>query len=495
MSDDQRKIGITQPRQLRYYEWSLATGWTMVIAVLLAINFYHEKSQALETARTQARSNYQRDVIYRHWNAENAAVYVPITKDTQPNPYLADLPERDVITTQGKKLTLINPSYMTRLVFEMAAQSYGVKGHLTSLNPIRPKNLPDVWETAALKAFSGGSQEVSSVEKMVDGSYLRLMKPLKTDKDCLKCHRKQGYQVGEIRGGLSVAVPMEPLWVIARQNNILNSASFIVLWSIGLTSIFVGATRLRRTIRERDVAEREIIDLNQVLLTRAKELEAANRELDAFCSTVSHDLRAPLVSIVGFCQRILKTPADNHLDTCERYTGIILESAHKMEKLITTLLKFARITRDELTRTSVDLHGIADEISKEIEMNEPRRRAIFTIAADMTVNGDEALLRVVMQNLLGNAWKYTSKCAETLIEVGVTERDGKTVYFVRDNGIGFDNSQSEKMFEAFQRFANADEFEGTGIGLATVKRIITRHGGQIACDGEVGKGATFYFSL
>jgi signal transduction histidine kinase len=138
---------------------------------------------------------------------------------------------------------------------------------------------------------------------------------------------------------------------------------------------------------------------------------------------------------------------------------------------------------------------MANEIAGELRMKDLERRAYFSIAADLTVNGDEELLQVVMQNLLGNAWKYTGKCAETRIEVGVTEQGGRPAYFVRDNGIGFDKSQAEKMFDAFQRLKNAGEFEGTGIGLATVKRIITRHGGWIACEGEEGKGATFYFSL
>ena len=495
MGNDRRPAGLTQPRLLRYYEWSLAVGWTLVIATMLAINCRHENWQAMETARTQARSNYQRDVIYRHWFAGSGPVYVPVTKNIQPNPHLADLPERDVVTTNGKKLTLINPSYMSRLVFDMAAQSYGVKGHITSLRPIRHENLPDAWEAATLKAFSLGSREVSSVENMAGASYLRLMKPLEMEEACLKCHARQGYHVGEIRGGLSVAVPMEPLWEIARHNYFLNSASFIVLWGIGLAGIFVGAAYLRQTIRKRDEAERGIIALNQQFLHRTDELETANRELDAFCSTVAHDLRAPLTVIGGFCQLIRETPADKHIDTCDYYTGVILDSTHEMENLITTLLKFARITRDELSRTAVDLSEIANEIATELRLQEMERMATLTIAADLTVNGDEALLRVVMRNLLDNAWKYTGKCAETRIEVGVMERGDKQVYFVRDNGIGFDSSQSDRMFEAFHRLANSSGFEGTGIGLATVKRIITRHGGRISCEGEVGKGATFYFSL
>lgn len=492
---DQFATRSNQPRLLRYYKWSLAAGWTAVIAVLLVINFNHERAQALETARTQARSMYQRDVVYRHWNANSGAVYVPVTDNVRPNPYLAHLAERDVVTTTGTALTLVNPSYMTRLVFDLASQHYGIKGHITSLRPIRPENFADAWESAALESFAAGSQEASSIEEIDGASYLRLMKPLRTEAQCLKCHARQGYRVGEVRGGLSVAIPMQPLWDIARKNYLLDSASFSIIWGMGLAGIFFGSARLARTIRQRDEAERDIITLNEDLLSRGNELEAANRELEAFCSTVSHDLRSPLTIIGGYCQLIRETPEHDHMEVCGTATEMILNSSGKMEALIATLLQFSRLSREPLTCTDVDLSAMAGEIMSELRITDPQRAAMVTIADGLTVRGDEALLRVVLQNLLGNAWKYSSKVVETHIDVGVTDRDGAKAFFVRDNGIGFDIGQAETMFEAFQRLPNAKGFEGTGIGLATVKRIVTRHGGRIECAGAPGKGATFYLFL
>ena len=247
--------------------------------------------------------------------------------------------------------------------------------------------------------------------------------------------------------------------------------------------------------RARDKAEQEIITLNENLVSRTAELETANRELDSFCATVSHDLRTPLTIIGGYCQLIQNEPQETHLETCGQHMATILDAVRRMEKLIMTLLNFSRIARGELSRVSVDLSALAHELAMEFHSKDPERHATFSIASDMTVNADENLVRVVMQNLIGNAWKYTGKCAETRIEIGAVERDGNPAYFVRDNGIGFDNTQAAKIFDAFQRLDNANDFEGTGIGLATVKRIITRHGGQIDCEGEVGKGATFYFSF
>lgn len=494
MEHAQQPTGLNAPQMLTFYKWGLAAGWTVVIAVLLVINYHHERSQAAETARTQARSELQRDLIYRHWNAAYGAVYVPVSPQIQPNPYLTEAPERDVFTTGGKHLTLVNPAYMSRLVFDLAARSYGVKGHITSLKPLRPENRPDTWETGALIAFARGSQEESSVVETEHGRVLRLMKPLKTEAECLRCHGKQGYHVGEVRGGLSVAVPMAPLMAIAMQNYLVNAGSFVLLWGLGLVGIQIGAGNLRRTINERDQAERRLIALNRDLTVRGKELEAANRELDAFCSTVSHDLRTPLTAVSGYCQLLKHIPEEKRGEA-EKYTDAILDSTEKMDELITALLKFARITTNEPVLTEVDLTAMAEDIAAELKAVQPKRQAVFIIAKGMSAYADAALLQVVMQNLMGNAWKYTGNAPLTRIEVGIERREEREFYFVRDNGIGFDNSDAELVFEAFQRLSNAGQFEGTGIGLATVKRIIQRHGGLIGCEGEVGKGATVYFSL
>lgn len=486
--------GLNAPQMLTFYKWGLAAGWTVVIAVLLVINYHHERSQAAEIARTQARSEYQRDLIYRHWNAAYGAVYVPVSKQIQPNPYLADVPERDVFTTCGQHLTLVNPAYMSRLVFDLAARSYGAKGHITSLRPLRPENRPDPWETNALLAFSRGSQEESSVVDMGDGSFLRLMRPLRTEAACLGCHGKQGDRVGEVRGGLGVSVPMAPLMAIAMQNYMVNAASFVLLWGLGLVGIQIGAGNLRRTINERDQAGQRLIALNRDLTARSRELETANRELDAFCSTVSHDLRTPLTAVSGYCQLLKYMPAENRSDA-ENYTDAILDSTEKMDGLITALLKFARISTNELLLVEVDVTSLAEDIATELRAREPQRQVLFTIAKGMRAHADEVLLQVVLQNLMGNAWKYTGHCREARIEVGTERRGDREFYFVRDNGIGLDNSQSELIFEAFRRLSNAEQFEGTGIGLATVKRIVQRHGGRIGCEGELGNGATVYFSL
>jgi signal transduction histidine kinase len=384
---------------------------------------------------------------------------------------------------------------MTRLVFELAEEDYGVKGHITSLRPVRPENRPDAWESASLKAFEKGQEEASSVELMNGASYLRLMKPLVTKQECLNCHKKHGYQVGDIRGGISVAVPMEPLRRIARQNIVVNALSITTLWMGGLGVIMFGSGRLKRAIEQRDKAEREIAMLNRDLLSRKEELEAANRELEAFTSTVSHDLRSPLSTIGGFTRLIDKLPGDRPGEKRAKYTGIISQEVERMEKLIKALLDFSRLSKTGLAREPVSLSRLAAEIAAGLKQSAPDRAVTFAIEAGAEVMGDAVLLRAVLQNLLANAWKFTGRQKQALIEFGVMERNDEKIFFVRDNGTGFDNEQAGRIFEAFQRLHSDKEFKGTGIGLATVKRIITRHGGRVWAEGEKGKGAVFYFTI
>ncbi|GFO56931.1 sensor histidine kinase [Geomonas sp. Red276] len=489
------KENLTQPRALTYYAWSLTAGWTAVIVALAALNFHYEKSQAVDIARAQARSHFERDVTYRHWNAQAGPVYAPITQTTQPNPYLSALPERDIRTTEGKTLTMVNPAYMARLISNMSSGSPWTKGHLTSLRPIRPDNMPDTWEASALSSFTSKEQEKSTVEKMGDHTYFRLMKPLMCEEACLKCHAKQGYHVGDVRGGLSIAVPLEPLWAVARQNSIFVAISFMPLWGLGVAGIFFGSSRLRRAIRERDAGVQKIIALNDDLLSRTQELETANRELDAFCSTVSHDLRSPLTAVSGYCQLIQQIPEAREPRALESYIGSIMEAAQNMATLISALLDFSRVTRGDLVRCEADLSRMSHDIAVELQFQEQDRQAEFRIAEGLRTSADQDLARVVMHNLLGNAWKYSQGADPAVIEVGQAERDGEMYYYVKDNGIGLEQGQAERVFDAFHRLSNVNGVEGHGIGLATVKRIILRHGGKIFCESDIGKGATFYFSF
>ena len=240
--------------KLKRYSYGLAILWIAIVFSSLAWNLIEVNRNTLETARIQARVAHLKDVDYRSWNAAHGGVYVPVTPEIQPNPYLKT-PRRDLVSPSGQHLTLINPAYMTRMVHNIGEHRYGVRGHITSLKPIRPHNAADKWETSALKQFESGVDEVSSVVNMDGTSYMRLMRPLVTEKGCLQCHLKQGYKVGDIRGGISVAVPMEPLWVASQKQVLALVFGHTLLGVLGLLGVYVGATRLTNSFQELELSE------------------------------------------------------------------------------------------------------------------------------------------------------------------------------------------------------------------------------------------------
>jgi light-regulated signal transduction histidine kinase (bacteriophytochrome) len=232
------------------------------------------------------------------------------------------------------------------------------------------------------------------------------------------------------------------------------------------------------------------------LLERQVNLDAANRELEAFSYSVSHDLRAPLRSIDGFSLALLEEYNDR-LDAAGRdYLHRVRAATQRMGALIDDLLNLSRVTRAPLRREEVRLSELADSITRQLQQSDPQREVEWKIQPGLVAVGDPGLLRVVLDNLLGNAWKFTVRRARARIEFGAYPRGpGRLVYFVRDNGAGFDQAYADKLFGAFQRLHAMQEFAGTGIGLATVARVVRRHGGRVWAEGEVEKGAAFYFTL
>jgi signal transduction histidine kinase len=221
-----------------------------------------------------------------------------------------------------------------------------------------------------------------------------------------------------------------------------------------------------------------------------------NRELEAYSYSVSHDLRAPLRAIDGFSHLLAERLADRLDAESSEYLGRVRTAVQRMSGLIDDLLELGRVSRKEIVRQEVDLSQCAREIIEELAARHDARRVDCAVEEGIRASGDPQLLRTALQNLLENAWKYTSKTAAARIEFSATRAPaGRMTYRVSDNGAGFDMCYAEKLFQPFQRLHNPREFEGSGIGLATVARIVRRHGGDIGADGEVGRGATFWFSL
>lgn len=250
-----------------------------------------------------------------------------------------------------------------------------------------------------------------------------------------------------------------------------------------------------RALRAASQANQEAQEARRELAERTAQLEAANHELEAFTSAVSHDLRAPLRAINGFSQMLLEDNATRLDDVGRGHLERIRGNTRQMGQLVDGLLRLSRLSRGEMHLGPVDLSALVAQKARELHERQPERSVDFRIAPALVVRGDPTLLQVVIHNLLDNAWKFTSRQPCARIEFGVEESHGTRVFLVRDNGAGFDMAHADKLFGAFQRLHSEREFTGTGIGLATVARILRRHGGRIWAVGTPGQGATFYFTL
>ena len=250
-----------------------------------------------------------------------------------------------------------------------------------------------------------------------------------------------------------------------------------------------------RDVTQRKRMEEDVQKLNEDLRQRASQLEAANKELEAFSYSVSHDLRAPLRSIDGFSHVLLEDYSDQLPDEGRNYLARVRAAAQRMAVLIDDLLNLSRVTRTALQPRFINLSKMTQEILQGLQENQPERDANISVTPDLMVEADPHLMHIVLENLLSNAWKFTSKQPQTVIEFGQKAHVKERTFFVRDNGVGFNMEYADKLFGVFQRLHSVSEFPGTGVGLATVQRIITIHGGHIWAESAEGKGTTFYFTL
>lgn len=258
------RINLTQPGA---YSLLLAVAWTVLVAVSLYLTLSAQRREIENIAKNVARAYIDKDILFRYWNALHGGVYVPVSPLTQPNEFLplSTTRERDIVTPSGRRLTLVNPSYMTRQLYELSLRKNRISGRLTSLRPLRPENKPDPWERGALETFERGATETAGIVTGPDGRVLRLIKPLPTEESCLHCHAHQGYKVGDIRGGISIRLPMAPFETALRTQTAVSWGGHGGLWLLGLIGIYAGYTGLRRRTVQRDRAEQELLRANEML--------------------------------------------------------------------------------------------------------------------------------------------------------------------------------------------------------------------------------------
>lgn len=465
-----------------------------MILVVAWFNHRQIAKTAWIIAVNNARDTYNRDLVYRRWATLQGGVYVPVSGYTPPNPYLSHIPERDITTNGGKELTLVNPAYMTRQVQELGARQYGLKGHITSLRPIRPANIPDDWERKALQTFEdSGVEEIVSIANIDGMQFLRLMHPMITEPGCLKCHAVQGYREGDIRGGISVSVPWKPIEEgITAQRSVLILA-YGMIWLIGLGGIGYSGSSIRSLIRKRERAEQDLVIQNE-------ELRVANREKDNLMSVISHDLRSPFNAILGITGILSRDATKMEPQDVQKMVDALQRSSINVYRLLQNLLEWAQIQRG-LSVCKPDYFLLKPLIESTIEMisdmaGQKQIHIHPDIPNELDIYADEQMLSSILRNLLVNAIKFTPAGGEVHISAKKTDRNGIQL-IVRDNGIGMNPIIREHIF-SFSKIQNRTGTSGepsSGLGLVIVKEFVDKHNGLIRVESEEAKGTSFILTF
>ena len=271
------------PNYLNRYFIVLVLIWSVLLLLIMLWDIQRNREEIVENVYVYTKVGFDKDILYRRWATMHGGLYVPVSEYTQPNPYLVDTPERDITTPSGIRLTLMNPAYMSRQVYELETEISGVRSHISSLNPIRPENKPDAWEKKALEAFNEGELEVVAIDTIDGREYFRLMRPFVTEEGCLKCHAHQGYKLDDIRGGISVSYPMDAIYEISENHLYRHLGIHGLLWFVGMCSIIIGFGRLKKIDRKRSAAESALEtahdDLEIIVQERTAELSEAKNEL------------------------------------------------------------------------------------------------------------------------------------------------------------------------------------------------------------------------
>jgi two-component system, NtrC family, sensor kinase len=499
------------PQVIRERRWWLLplTLWGIVVALSLQLQIDKIREQSTRVAIEGARNMFRMVMLTRNWNASHGGVYVPVTPATQPNPYL-EHPRRDVTTTDGVAMTMINPAYMTRLIADMAVSDGGVVFRLTSLRPIRPANMADDWERRALEAFERGEKEVTGTGQSPHGTILRYMAPLLVQESCLTCHAKQGYKTGDIRGGLSVSQSYAPVQAATRdgirQTTLAHGTAFLLVLAVSWGLLEV----LRRRWFELAGKMGELEEAHGQLLQSEK-----MASIGVLAAGVAHEINNPvgfvnsnlgtlknyteeLIALLESCRASTATEADfiaADFDYLKADSAdLIRESRDGLErvrKIVANLKDFSRLDQAEWQEADLNA-GI--ECTLNVVWNELKYRAEVVREYDPGLPRVPCLpaqINQVVMNLLTNA-------AHAIEERGtITVRSGHDARWawieVADSGHGMPPEVLKRIFDPF--YTTKPVGEGTGLGLSISYDIISKHGGHIDVSSEPGHGTTFRVCL
>ncbi|MFH1850884.1 MAG: DUF3365 domain-containing protein [Candidatus Neomarinimicrobiota bacterium] len=474
--------------RIKFYIWPISILWTVAILLSLTWNIIGLKQNIVDDARLHALVAFDKDVIYRRWNARLGGVFAPVSGTTVPNPYLQGLTVRDVVTQKGDTLTKINPAYMTRQVHELLRDQSGVLGHITSLKPIRPENEADDWEKTALQAFESGAVEHSGIQSIAGVDYYRYMQPLVTESSCLPCHRQQGYQVGDIRGGISVSIPLAPLLGNAAGSINRVTIGHVLLWLIGVVLIGLAAGSIRQKERDRLQAITELRDSETIYRRLSERLAETNSIKELLLDIITHDLKNPSGVISGMAELALK---ENPKD---RILSVIKESSDNLLKCIDNATTLSRISAgDEIEKEQLDLTGIITAIVKEFQPTlEAAEMQVSVELPEEIIVAANPIIAEVFRNYLSNAIRYAADGRRLVI--GSTRVGENIEIAFKDFGTTIPESQYGNVF---MRSVQLDKFakRGRGLGLAIVKKIAEIHNAGVGIRPNQPNGNIFYISF
>lgn len=490
--------GQQQPhsRRLLLYTLVLVAVWTLLILASFG-RYYHERQQEIiNIGLGEARAALDRDMLVRAWATRHGGVYVPVTPQTPPNPFLSHVKERDITTPSGKLLTLINPAYMVRQLYEQASEHQLTgRGHITSLNPLRPENKPDPWEERVLKSFESGTQEVSAQQIMDGQLFIRLMRPFVAEQPCLKCHAHQGYKLGDIRGGISVSIPLAPLQEAHHRHIAEEGAIHLLIWLFGLGIVIAGSYRLNLLNRSLETriseAVNELRRKDETLIQQGR--LAAMGEM---INNISHQWRQPLNNLGLLLQNLEQAEKTGEL-TPEELQKDIRDAMGIIMFMSQTIDDFRDFFRRDRHKTRIMVKKQVAASLEFVSATLKSKRIAWTLegADDLAFEGYPNEFSQVLLNILTNARDaLLERCIEEpQIAIRAFAENGRAVVTVTDNAGGIPPEIMPKIFDPY--FTTKAPNKGTGIGLYMSKVIIEMHMNGTLRAGNTTQGAEFRIEM
>ncbi len=473
---DTYKPGVLEGRYL-----VIALIWAVLCCISAYWNITTEKEKSLQLAQKEALTILDKDQALRFWATDHEGFYVPVTEETPPNTYLSHIPERDIVTPSGKQLTLMNPAYMLRQVMNHYSNLYSANCNITSLKALNPINTPDEWEVKALHTFNNGNNEYAEVQQIEGQQFLRFMRVMYTQPGCLKCHAHQGYNLGDVRGGLSVSVSLAPYREMEKRSiqKLQISHTFFLFSGFGV--IFFIYHRSRKRIFEQ--------------VDAAKNLREESEKIKLFAYSVAHDLKNPVIAIHGLTKLLKRQYKDTLNDKGLNYCDKITQSAAEIESFVEQINVYISAKEHPLVIEELDFLQLCQTVRNEYTSQLQTRNIHWSNPSQVSIiRADRIALLRIIRNFIDNALKYGGESLSR-IEITYQETDDFHTICVLNDGNAIPPDDCQKLFAHFKRSPTDTTVEGAGLGLAIISELVQLHNGETWgwSDGRIG--ASFYFTI